>query len=168
MTDTLARALESDNNGLDRRKLLKIGVWAAPVVVLATATPAAAASPEQLSANSVSVPVTANQTAGNGGRVNVKVQATSTAALTVAVTAVMKITTLVSDKNAPSSLGSWDAPSGATGDTASIARTFTNAGALEFAFVYKVANPHDNYKYTITFSWGDAGKFTKTIEGTIG
>jgi len=44
VTDTLARALESDNNGLDRRKLLKIGVWAAPVVVLATAAPAAAAS----------------------------------------------------------------------------------------------------------------------------
>ena len=30
--------------GIDRRKLLKLGVWAAPVVLLATATPAAAAS----------------------------------------------------------------------------------------------------------------------------
>ncbi|KQP69579.1 hypothetical protein ASF40_17115 [Microbacterium sp. Leaf288] len=55
MTDTLARALESDNNGLDRRKLLKIGVWAAPVVVLATAAPAAASSPSTTPVQSLDV-----------------------------------------------------------------------------------------------------------------
>ncbi|MBW9110972.1 hypothetical protein [Microbacterium ureisolvens] len=44
MTDTLARALAPSDTGIDRRKLLKMGVWAAPVVVLATAAPAAAAS----------------------------------------------------------------------------------------------------------------------------
>lgn len=44
MTDTLARALEPANEGIDRRKLLKVGAWAAPVVVLAAAVPAASAS----------------------------------------------------------------------------------------------------------------------------
>ncbi|MFF2487764.1 hypothetical protein ACFVSU_15275 [Microbacterium sp. NPDC058062] len=47
MTDTLARALATaDDHTIDRRKLLKMGVWAAPVVVLANAAPAAAASPD--------------------------------------------------------------------------------------------------------------------------
>ena len=45
MTDTLARALASaDDHTIDRRKLLKVGAWAAPVVVLAAAVPAAGAS----------------------------------------------------------------------------------------------------------------------------
>lgn len=45
MTDTLARALASaDDHTIDRRKLLKVGAWAAPVVVLAAAVPAASAS----------------------------------------------------------------------------------------------------------------------------
>ncbi|MGU3645886.1 hypothetical protein ACLBXX_13035 [Microbacterium sp. C23T] len=45
MTDTLARAIASaDDHTIDRRKLLKVGAWAAPVVVLAAAVPAAAAS----------------------------------------------------------------------------------------------------------------------------
>ncbi|RLK48007.1 hypothetical protein [Microbacterium telephonicum] len=34
----------SKRNGMDRRQLLKMGAWAAPVIVLATAAPAAAAS----------------------------------------------------------------------------------------------------------------------------
>jgi len=45
VTDTLARALATaDDHTLDRRKLLKVGAWAAPVVVLAAAVPAASAS----------------------------------------------------------------------------------------------------------------------------
>ena len=49
MTDVLPR-LEgafdgSDRKTLDRRQLLKAGAWAAPVIVLATAAPAAATSP---------------------------------------------------------------------------------------------------------------------------
>jgi hypothetical protein len=34
----------SDGQGIDRRRLLKVGAWAAPVIMLATAAPAAAAS----------------------------------------------------------------------------------------------------------------------------
>lgn len=34
----------SERTGLDRRQLLKLGAWAAPVIVLATAAPAAAAA----------------------------------------------------------------------------------------------------------------------------
>lgn len=48
MTDVLPRldgAFDgSDKRALDRRQLLKAGAWAAPVLLLATATPAAAAS----------------------------------------------------------------------------------------------------------------------------
>lgn len=49
MTDVLPRldgAFDgSDRRTLDRRQLLKAGAWAAPVIVLATAAPAAATSP---------------------------------------------------------------------------------------------------------------------------
>src|SRR4051812_910081 len=34
----------ADNSGMDRRQLLRAGAWAAPVIVLATASPASAAS----------------------------------------------------------------------------------------------------------------------------
>ncbi len=48
MTDVLSRLPEAEESaerrGLSRRQLIKAGAWAAPVIVLATATPAAAAS----------------------------------------------------------------------------------------------------------------------------
>ncbi|KAF2414816.1 hypothetical protein B1729_03010 [Microbacterium sp. B35-04] len=168
MTDTPARALASDDRTIDRRKLLKMGVWAAPVVVLATAAPAAAASQPTVSQSTVIVPATATQApaASGGNRVSIRLRATVAAA--VNVTAVMQITALNDDKGKPSTLGAWDAPSGATGTSASIVRSLAAAGELDFEFVYKVATPNDNYSYTIVFSWGPTNEFTKSVAGTIG
>lgn len=50
-------------HGLDRRQLLKAGVWAAPAIVLATAAPAAAAG----SGDVISAPVVVNKYAPNVG-----------------------------------------------------------------------------------------------------
>jgi|GEM_PF-3435174 len=48
MTDVLSRhngaAEPTERHSLSRRQLIKVGAWAAPVIVLATAAPAAAAS----------------------------------------------------------------------------------------------------------------------------
>lgn len=50
MTDRPTRvdtdADDTDDHRIDRRQLLRIGAWAAPVIVLATAAPAAASSPD--------------------------------------------------------------------------------------------------------------------------
>ena len=168
MTDTLARALAPSDTGIDRRKLLKMGVWAAPVVVLATAAPAAAASTPQVTHDTVAVPASATQAPAStgGNRISISVQATAAAAVTV--TAVMQVETLTDDKNKAGTPGTWDVPSGATGASATIVKTVAAAGEMNFEFVYKAATPHDNYRYTIVFSWGPQNEFRKSVAGTIG
>lgn len=63
MTDVLPRLDgafdEIDRRTIDRRQLLRAGAWAAPVIVLATAAPAAATSVDPASAGTGNVPASA-------------------------------------------------------------------------------------------------------------
>ncbi len=112
MSDTLARALESDDTGMDRRKLLKMGIWAAPVVVLATATPAAASSPSttpvqnlNVTASGVSYINDGSKFTGIAGSVAIKLQQ-SAGPLTSAegITVTLTIDSASLQKTAPTNL----------------------------------------------------------------
>ena len=172
MTDTLARALASaDDHTIDRRKLLKVGAWAAPVVVLAAAVPAASAS-DGITQSSVSVPnPTPTATPGNGNSVVVRVSAHTVAPLSI--TAVMEIKTPAD--------GTWVKPAAGSGitvadgsattvATATISKVVTSAGDVEFIFPgYKKKESKSTYQYTIAFIWKNAAgtQFSTSVTGDI-
>ncbi|MFE5407287.1 hypothetical protein [Microbacterium sp. NPDC056569] len=113
MTDTLARALEpTTDHTIDRRKLLKVGAWAAPVVVLAAAVPAASASVDTATLQTMAPPTIS----GGQATFSVPIKNNSNSSITVSIK-------LVPQKRNPD--GSWTdvAPgewtNGQTGHTSS-------------------------------------------------
>jgi len=157
VTDTLARALEPAGNGIDRRKLLKMGVWAAPVVVFATAAPAAAASAPESTAT-VTTPAASHSTTGD---VQIAVKATAVASGIVGgVTA-----TLVVTPSKPSQPGQW-ADTSATTTPKAVADT---TAPYEFAFpTFVKHNKNATYTYTVSFAASnDVTKVLATISGAF-
>lgn len=166
-----ARTTSDSVRSIDRRSLLKVGAWAAPVVVLAAAVPAASASgggtPVPVGQNTVSVPAgtTPTSTPTGGNKVVVSVGTTIGAPLTI--TAIMTIK--------PTADGTWDAPqpnSGVSvnGSSATVVKTVAAAGPADFVFpAYKKKNSNSAYDYTITFLWGGSSgtEFSTSLGGKI-
>lgn len=135
------------SKGLSRRQLVKAGVWAAPVVVLATASPAAATSGQLSAGNAPGFP------AVNGNQITVSV--TATPGTSVTVTGVMTVS--------PAD-GSWQDATGAAGSrTTTATTTGTSSATLTFPVYKKKSN---NVTYTWTVLLTAPGYPNQTLTGT--
>src|SRR4051812_33272548 len=74
-TMTTSDVSRAEDAGIDRRKLLKMGAWAAPVVVIAAAVPAASASPGTTVAQALGVGATISVRNLDGNVVEISVKA---------------------------------------------------------------------------------------------
>ena len=145
----------------DRRQLLKIGAWAAPVVLIAASVPSAAAS---LVTGTVTVPpvggITVTQLADGTFLITVDGTADLATNEEIQVTAVILITP--QDGEWIDGVPAKDAKKDGEESRTDV-ETLVGPGALHFEFPpFKKHKTDKAYTYTITVSWGASNQFSRT------
>lgn len=143
---------------VDRRSLLKAGAWAAPAIVVAAAVPAAAAS--VVGTNSVTVGATPTVNALNGNRVSVAVS--GTAAQSITITGVLKVT-----PKPGSAAGSWDDGTAGSVSKPVVVNVAAGQSATLTLPTYKKHDANAQYTFELLVTWGDQGQFSAVRTGSF-